>query len=139
VGILFAIGLVFGIALPFVSRSSAESLHWPTVLLTLVIFVVLFAFGILRARRAAADVFPNGRYTYTISGEGIHEQSANTEFKMRWAGVRAIHDRSEHIFILGPGIGVILPKRCLESHGPAVVLATLQEHHRSAGTGGSAR
>src|SRR5262245_22106453 len=86
---LTVVGLLFGIALSFVSGSAARSLHIATALVIFGVFLALLGFGLLRARNAAAAaVAPKGRYTYTISPEGIHEQSANIESMMRWSAVR---------------------------------------------------
>ena len=71
-----------------------------------------------------------GRYVYTISSDGVREESADSESMLRWSGVQKVHDASDHIFVVGRGVGAILPKRCLT--GPEVVLETLQEHLRSA-------
>jgi hypothetical protein len=134
VGALAVGGLIFGITLSFVSRSAAQSFNTPTVLVSVFVtaFLVLLSLRFLEARNATERVAPRGLYTYTISPEGIHEQSANTESLMRWSGVRTIHDAPAHIFVLGPGVGAILPKRCLGTPSPEMVLSALQEHWRAA-------
>lgn len=127
--VLAAVYLVIGIALPFVSQAAGLRLHMPTIAFSVVMFLCVFAFAflLLRARRPSAFLV-SGRFVYTISPEGVREESAHGESLMRWSGVRVVHDAPEHIFVVGQTVGAIFPKRCLGALGPETVLAKLREH-----------
>jgi hypothetical protein len=110
-----ALAVLIAIVAIFLSGAFAFVLHVPTILVVMALFAVFWIIIAGMYRRAATPL-ENGSLVgprrIVLDDDGIRQIAALHEARTNWRGVLAVHETSDHVFLMTDRLsGYIVPRR----------------------------
>jgi hypothetical protein len=112
------LGIPAGVLFFFAVKALSFDFHTPTAVLLLVVILLFWAFFRWQLATAFSPTLGGalvGHREITLDEDGIVEASANHTHQSRWAGVVAVDETSDHVFLMIDRFaGYIVPKRAFQ-------------------------